>query len=1110
MASGDFAYSDPRDFFISIPWIPSGCCVLTNNGFEYYNDDGQGGYYCASGDYLESGYIFFNQFNIGYTGVATGAFTDSTGDFCCTAFSDGTGGYYWNNIYYYGTVLSCSGQTVGILNQLFNNGYSCLVSAGDTSCFEVNNYCEIGYSFFCSGGLSYNSDEEGSYFFTELVERNLYNVSIDWDFSKRTKEEYNFIELQGNGNALCISIQNQSNLFYEINSILDTTLCIYEASICKSLLIEDSCAPFLYFKNIGSSIVNIDLSSGTFNREFFKNCQIYSKNNYSGSSIFLCKNDSVFLTFNVSSSGTHYYSNVVYPFGFFYEFKNIELVNPNGFYPVCCDFDINNNCCFPIFTYSDVCNLPIQDNSVLTGGYGYSYKKLLSFSENLTVDNSDLEISFFKNTGTGIGEIKYIETEFNLNSCYGINCHNAIISTKEIVIFDELEFCCLSSGECFSKNINSNSCIKVIYDVDFKISKKYNLIYLHDCCINSDYNFSIIIDSLSGINTIDKNTFSGMNNLIELNNSEFAYIDIHPCENTAIKNLSNAKMQRDNLYLPIASDFSYCYCFLLRNSNYIDKKITTGFWSNPEDLVNNSGFCNYTTLIHCEDPEYIQYKSLNYCIDLCISDSKYSTTGIQNKDLFDTSDSFSLNYCSMECCFFYSGMEFRYVPVDTVFYKNYFYKIPNCCIELNFYLSGNHEATLFPANALDFNKLKIKTTFELFENPSDSQIVIDYDDFNFSLSCCFTSYINYKFPIIQCSNLSGYQNPRISICNNIDTKTESNIVFEINPSKCFISESYYGLNNFLLFINSKLNGGLALDFINCSSKVMSDYEYNSNLYSFLMMDVACEYFCNFTGSTISGDWTKILEYISFEDSFNYIPYKNNTGVGYNYLFPVLNSICYKDSYTGNNEEINFTKEITGILNCINTGFNYDGLSTFGRILTGSTGQLTGTGYFPSSGASFFNFCNTNLINLDSNDLTGTVPHRSICICRSYDFTGVQPICIISNYPLFDIYEPIVCTNFKKYSYDINDESSGVYYYLYDILNPKNSAVKFIAPDLTYITDLCWEGQLVTSTPNSSKIAQILNNLARVDLGINNFIYNNPYYLNMDSLKTLCINLIGGL
>ena len=94
---------------------------------------------------------------------------------------------------------------------------------------------------------------------------------------------------------------------------------------------------------------------------------------------------------------------------------------------------------------------------------------------------------------------------------------------------------------------------------------------------------------------------------------------------------------------------------------------------------------------------------------------------------------------------------------------------------------------------------------------------------------------------------------------------------------------------------------------------------------------------------------------------------------------------------------------------------------------------------------------------------------------------------MSNYPLSDISLPIVCTNLQKYSYDINEnETSGMYYYLYDINNPENKPVKITAPDLTFITEMCWNNQTVNSNPNSSNTAQIVNNLARINLDINNF------------------------
>ena len=1112
MASGDFLYSDPRDFFILVPWVSGGCYVSTYNGFEYYNDDGQSGSYCASGDYCQSGYIFFNQLNIGFTGVGTGAFIDSTGSFCCTVFSDGTGGYFWKNIYYYATVLSCSGHIIDILNQSFNNGYLCLVSNGSGSCFEINTYCESDSLFFSCSGLNFKSDGIGGYFFEETVNRNLYNVSIDWDFSKRTKEIYNFNQRDACGDVICISIQNNSNIFYEINTISDTTICICEANIQKSLFIEDSCVPFLYFRNVGNAILNIDLDSGIFCRDFFKKCQIYNKTNYCDSSIFLCANDSIFLSFNVSNSGTEYYSNICYPFGFFYEFKNVESVNPYGLYPVCCGIDPISCCFIPTFIYSELCDLPIENHCVISTGYSYNYRKLLSFSENLLVDNSNLEISLIKNTGSGINEFININTNFDIISSYGINHHKAKICTNEILILDNGCQNLIAFDSCFEKEINLNHQIKVVYDVDFKFSKTYNLTYLDTCCSGANYDFQIIIDSSTGLQSITKNCLYAMGNIIELNNSDFAYVNIFNCNGTVIKDIWTSPIQRNNLYLPTHSDFEYCCCFLLNKSNYKDTKVTSGFWgSNSGTLPVDSGFCNYITLINTGDAEYQQYKSLNYCINLCTCESRASSSDIQNKNLFEASDAFLLTYCSTECCYFYCDLEFRYTPIDSVLYKNTFYKMPGYMMNVDFYLSGTFETICFPVNALNFDKLKIITTFDVFDASQKSELSINYFGFNFALSCECSNYVNYKFPIIQCSNLSGYEYPDISISNNVKHQTQSNITFEVNPLKCFNSDFYYGLNNFLLFVNSKLHGGIALDFLNCGTKQMCDYEYNSNCYSFLMMDLLCENFCCFSGSTISGAWNKILEYVSFQDNFELIPYKNNTGNGYNYVFPIVEKICYNDTYTGNGGTISVNRELSGILNYISTGFNYDGLSTDQILLTGATGNVTGTGIMKTSGASFFSSYNFNSINLTDGDLTGTIKSRNITTSKKYNFTGVQPLCIVSNYPLSDISLPIVCTNLQEYSCNINEnETSGMYYYLYSINNPQNKPVKITAPDLTFITEMCWNNQTVNSNPNSSNTAQIVNNLARINLDINNFIYDNPYFINTGSIKSLCLNLLGGL
>ena len=278
-----------------------------------------------------------------------------------------------------------------------------------------------------------------------------------------------------------------------------------------------------------------------------------------------------------------------------------------------------------------------------------------------------------------------------------------------------------------------------------------------------------------------------------------------------------------------------------------------------------------------------------------------------------------------------------------------------------------------------------------------------------------------------------------------------------------------------------------------------------------MMDLACEYHCNFTQSTMSGDWNQFCESILIKNDFELIPYKNNTGDGYNYIYPIFNVICYSDSYVKNSEPIVIEVIKSGVFNYFNTGFNYDGSSVSQEVLTGSTGEITGTGYFITSGASFLNSSSSYYVSLPFDDLTGTENSRTICLSKVYNFTGVQPIYINSNYTLADISKPIVCSNFIHYSYDIDENCScGLFYYLYDINNPKNDPIKISAPDLTYISDMCWRDEEISAICNTSDTAQIVNNLARINLNIKNFIYENKYFLDTGLFNTLCINVIGGL
>ena len=1113
MASGDFLCTEYCLINVEKPYL-TGSYVLTQDGYTNIYDDGQGGCYSQFFGYCPYGYYFYNNIQVGDTGILS----DVSGCFCYAAYSDGTGYAYWNKIYYKynsGVILCSINLCINIENLIFaNNGVCNLIANGSGGCFYSVEYCPVGYSLLKDNLINYISDGTGSYCVVEQFLRETKNVTISWDFSKTTKLKYNFINLDACGSDLLLPISNTCNYFYEINSICQTTVCLFEPNQNKPLFIEDINIPFIYFKNNGSNTLDIKLSRETC-FDNFKNCQIYIKDNYINKNISLNSNESILVFLNSSTDGINYYSIVCYPFGFFYEFLNVENVNKFGLFPACCVFDICNNKYIPTYTYSNLNNLPIESGCIVDTGYAFNYKKQLSFYENLNVDcGVFVEISFEKITGTGNYDIFCIQKNLNLNSYYGCNSIQSIINTNSLSILDENQLTLIDENcNIYLKEITSDTSVKIIYDVDFEFNKNYNLIYLDCVSGNPCYDYSVIKKNLlNECFTYTKQDILNSGNIIELKNSETAFLCLYLYDNAVIKSLSNKIIDRNNLYLPSCQDFLYNYCFELNKSNFIKNKSETGFWSSGTGICVTSGFCNYSFILENLDLEYQQYKSNIYKIKLCNQDNRIYTSSIQDKSSFVTSDDFYISPNTIECCFYFCDLEFRYYPVQSVLYRNNIYSIPDDNIQIEFCVSGSGEVISFPKNALNFNKLKINTNFEIFDSVECSCVSINYLDFSFNKEFEQSNYFEYSIPIIQCQNLSGYEYPQVLLSNNIKQIKQTNIDFDINPFNCFISDSFYGLNNFLLFFASKLNSGIALDFINCQTKQMCDYCYNSYEYNFLMMDLRSEYdCCNYTIPT--GLWTNILQTISLDSNNNLdiISYKNNTGNGYNYIIPIVNEIEYTDTFTGDCCIVCSQIIQSGLLNYISTGINYDGLATEIIYLFDTGQNLTGC-YVRKVSGSYFGICNNNyLINLQSNDLTGNSSCRIINFNRNYAFTGLQPFYIISNYPMLDIKFPIVCNDLNLYCSNVTDSSkSGLYYYLYDINNPKNVYLKLLSPEFTYITDICWNNKTINFLNYDSKIGQIQNNSARINLNINEIVYENPYILNDQCIQNICINIIGGL
>jgi hypothetical protein len=104
--------------------------------------------------------------------------------------------------------------------------------------------------------------------------------------------------------------------------------------------------------------------------------------------------------------------------------------------------------------------------------------------------------------------------------------------------------------------------------------------------------------------------------------------------------------------------------------------------------------------------------------------------------------------------------------------------------------------------------------------------------------------------------------------------------------------------------------------------------------------------------------------------------------------------------------------------------------------------------------------------------------RDINVCKNYEFTGIQPFFIKTNHPMLDIKKPMLCSNLKEYSSNINEEElSGLYYYTYDISNPKNVDLKLISPDFTFITNVSWAENNIDQFSTNSRVGLIQNNSA---------------------------------
>jgi hypothetical protein len=807
MASGDYLGS--YDCLICFDWscYAGGTLCCPSNGVTYIYYDGIGGTYCEFSGYCNSGYVF-----------SILCLNDITGNYCHSAISDGTGWFFEKDVYFSGTVLQTNYCCVNVHDFVqCCNGYSELVSDG-SGCNYINYFnCNAGYLFYSSGNYEFVSDGFGGYLINELNSRNISEVKIEWDFGNETKNKYFSETLDACGNDLLISFNENSCSFYEINSICDTNIYISEAVANNALSIDSASKPFIYIKNIGCS--NLFLTSSRLvNFCCYADIQYSNEITFCNANLKLTPKDYTFISLNASTSGDKYYSVHCFPFNFFYEFKNVCEVNELGLYPVCCY--TNNFKFYPNFLYQNLNNLPLNGVDIQNTGLEYCYTKIRSNCFNSYVDNySCLEISLAKEINYSgfyccwaLNEINNINSNFFPNQFLStITLDSVYLSEndnyKEILDFNNL---------IFSKQIDSNLDIKIIYEITYDSCKLYKLFYNDLCSGESIYDISIEKNNKYNEKFIfDKQSILSNTGIFDSICSDEFYVVIDTCDNSAIKDLKNSIINRCNMFLPIKNDFEYCYCYKLEKSNY---KITSssGYWiSEYEDIFCSSGFINCSFIIDCSCSEYQANKSCLFNIKLNLSDSRYKTCDILNKNELNISENFNLLRNYNECSFFYCGIEFKYFPTSCISFQDIEYYIKNNFYDFNFCISGCSEIIKIPIDALSACKLKINIDYEVYDSLAINDLFLQYSGLQFYKNTCNLNTIEYFAPIIKTEDLLNYEYPNLLIKNTINTILQKNTTIDFNILKNFTLDENFGLNNFLLFVTSKFNNGVASNF-NCN------------------------------------------------------------------------------------------------------------------------------------------------------------------------------------------------------------------------------------------------------------------------------------------------------
>ncbi len=748
---------------------------------------------------------------------------------------------------------------------------------------------------------------------------------------------------------------------------------------------------------------------------------------------------------------------------------------------------------YPTYLYEDLDSNFLQQNNI--SGYenfihSYGFSGQVDSGANLVVNfkNDSLDLLKTVSSSSSNGYIDY---------CFDIypNAYLENINT----------FFCFNNNSGYRQpnftgiKINNDCCINILYkilnvnDLYYRYSFE-NSDFLNSNCVSIHDSYGNFLCKATNLNEFCYSK--------ECGSDSDALIKFKLPTGGSTSDISTKTLSRGSFVLPLSCDFDVEYCFELFNLNHGFENCISGWWSHLCEFQTPQKKLNFLTIKLTGDNSFVHNCPTFHSLELNLN----SCEQVLNSQLSSgNSEQYSITKLDTFCYFCFCGVEYRYRPIDYITYNGCNINFPDCCININYSLSGKNLNFDFPIRALGTGQIYIHSDITFLNQYKNFNLDLDYKSLNISIFCnCATGF---RIPQIKNEIFNCYEPPCLSLEFSSERIVCEDFLVSASLGSRFI-ERDNDLYNFYIYIYSYLNmntgclGSLSGSSYNSDEYLFNFLKLEKNLNSLLYSSDICipDDFCTFASGKISGVYDCDLFY-----------YKKSNSDNYSYASLILNCIDYVHTNNG----ISGGAHISGLLNNLHISYNqysnqccciisYSGNNK--SDLCCFTGLICDNGYVQIGNC-------YHLIKLSDQKLTGL--SGEIFLNNQNFITGTQPIFITSNNPIECIRGNLLYKNYVDYNLLCFRYGTGLFesnfYYIYDITGNSEADLFFKVNCELYIDNVifCYlYSQIICSSDQTNETGIMYKNTLSLNYPFSEVISNNCIlnncYSNFNINITSCL------